>query len=164
MHAPVVQWLFDALPEAGVSVLRFNFRGVQGSEGVFDHGVAERLDVDAALDALRADHPGVPLWLTGWSFGADVALACDGADVAGWFVVAPPLAIVDPADMLAGRDARPTTLLCPEHDQFRSPAAAAEITDAWQATEVVAVPRADHFLAGARTAVTDAALRSLPTP
>ena len=49
--------LFDALPDAGVSCLRFNFRGVGGSEGGYGDGIGERLDAQAALDHLLATVP-----------------------------------------------------------------------------------------------------------
>src|SRR6185369_3877707 len=66
------------LPElAGIAVLRYNSRGtesVQGkSEGEFDAGVGERLDVAAAVEyAAFHDLPNV--WLVGWSFGTDLVL------------------------------------------------------------------------------------------
>ncbi len=161
MHAPVVDALFHALPADDVTTLRFNFRGVQGSEGRFDHGRGERLDVEAALMALAERHPGIPIWLAGWSFGADVSLAVDGPAVAGWFAVAPPLALVGPEEMVAGRDDRPTLLVCPEHDQFRTPEAATAVTADWAATEVMTVPMADHFLLTGLDVVVDAARRRL---
>lgn len=145
MYAPVVQRLFDTLPEVGVTVLRFNFRGVQGSEGSYDDGRGERLDVEAAIAALHDEHPDLPIWLAGWSFGADVSLATDGPAVAGWVAIAPPLGIGEPSGFVAGADDRPTTLICPQHDQFRPPEAAAEVTAPWSATTVETVPMADHF-------------------
>ncbi len=145
MYAPVVQRLFDALPGHGVDVLRFNFRGVQGSEGFYDDGRGERRDVEAAIAALHDERPDTPIWLAGWSFGADVSLATDGPAVAGWIAIAPPLGIGDPSTFVAGTDERPATLICPEHDQFRPPASAAEATDEWSATTVATVPMADHF-------------------
>ena len=145
MYAPVVQRLFDTLPDVGVTVLRFNFRGVQGSEGAYDDGRGERLDIAAAIAALHDDHPELPIWLAGWSFGADVGLATDGPAVAGWIAIAPPLGIGDPSVFVAGVDDRPTTLICPQHDQFRPPEAAADVTRGWSATTVETVPMADHF-------------------
>jgi alpha/beta superfamily hydrolase len=61
------------LVEHGFSVLRFNFRGTGASTGSHDNGDAERFDVDAAVAEARGRE--VPLHLSGWSFGASVALA-----------------------------------------------------------------------------------------
>lgn len=72
MRTGVPSVLFDALPDAGVAALRFNFRGVEGSGGAHGDGVDERLDVVAAIDALHPIVEGLPLVLAGWSFGGDV--------------------------------------------------------------------------------------------
>src|SRR5205823_8989980 len=120
---------FAALPRAGVAALRFNFRGVEGSEGTFDDGRGERHDVVAALDALHPIVEGVPLILAGWSFGADTSLAVADDRVAGWFCAAPPLR--RPDDLVAGRDPRPKLLAIPEHDEYMPPGAAAAVTSSW---------------------------------
>ena len=54
MRSIVIGALFDALPDAGFTVLRFNFRGVERSTGAHDEGRAELLDVQAAVDAAAA--------------------------------------------------------------------------------------------------------------
>src|SRR5680860_428823 len=48
MRSIVVSALFETLPAAGVTCLRFNFRGVDGSAGIYDDGVGEQLDAEAA--------------------------------------------------------------------------------------------------------------------
>src|SRR6478752_4139899 len=58
----VVEALFGALPAAGFTTIRFDFRAAH------DHGVAERLDAIAAIDAVAGD--GSPVVLAGYSFGA----------------------------------------------------------------------------------------------
>jgi uncharacterized protein len=148
MRALVVSVLFEALPTAGIAVLRFNFRGVGGSGGVHDGGKGERLDLAAAVDALAEMVPDVPLIAAGWSFGADVALAVDHPALAGWFAVAPPLAVAPAPGLAAGRDPRPAVLVVPEHDQLRPPDSAREATAGWVATTIEVVAGADHFLAG----------------
>jgi alpha/beta superfamily hydrolase len=147
MHASVIDALFRALPAAGVAALRFNFRGVQGSQGRHGHGRDERLDVAAALGELTGRFPGVPVVLAGWSFGAEVALAVTGESVAGWLAVAPPLRIFAPDELVAGPDPRPVVLVVPAHDQFCPPDAARSRTAGWASTRVEVVPMADHFLA-----------------
>lgn len=149
MHSALTGVLFETLPAAGVAALRFNFRGVGGSQGSHDDGRAERLDAAAAVEAMLAAAPGVPVWLVGWSFGADVALATDVAGMTGWIAVAPPLRVVDPAEMVAPHDPRPTHLLVPEHDAFRPPDSAREAVAGWTVPPTVEVlDGADHFLMG----------------
>jgi len=74
MNNNVVYRLAKALGEAGVAVLRFNFRGVGASTGRHDGGAGEEDDALAALDLLAQRHPDLPLWMTGFSFGARVGL------------------------------------------------------------------------------------------
>lgn len=74
MHNKVAYILARAFNELGAISLRFNFRGVGASEGEYADGVGETADALAAIDWLTAQHPGLPLWLAGFSFGAYVAL------------------------------------------------------------------------------------------
>lgn len=146
MNSSVVDALFAALPADGVACLRFNFRGVQGSQGRHGGGRAERGDVTAAVDELTRRYPAVPLLLAGWSFGADVALAVDDPRVSAWLAIAPPLRILPPEDLVAGPDPRPVTLVVPAHDQFCPPEDASARTRDWASTTVEVVEMADHFL------------------
>jgi alpha/beta superfamily hydrolase len=74
MHNKVTYILARAYNDLGAVSLRFNFRGVGASTGRFDDGVGESADALAAMDWCAARHPGLPLWLGGFSFGAYVAL------------------------------------------------------------------------------------------
>ena len=74
MQNKVAYMLARAFNDMGAVSLRFNFRGVGKSEGVFDEGIGETDDALAAIDWLMARHPGVPLWLGGFSFGSFVSL------------------------------------------------------------------------------------------
>ena len=78
MQNKVAYILARAFNDLGAIALRFNFRGIGRSEGTFDNGVGEVGDALAALDWLAAQHPGLPLWLGGFSFGAYVALRAQG--------------------------------------------------------------------------------------
>lgn len=157
MRSIVPSVLFGALPDEGVACLRFNFRGVEGSGGAHGGGVAERLDVVAAVGALAGLAPGVPLVIVGWSFGADVSLAVTDGRLAGWCAVAPPLRN-HVGDMGAATDPRPKLLLVPERDQFRPPDSAREVVAGWVNTRLEVIPGADHFLAGRTDRVAAAAL------
>ena len=148
MRSLVTSELFRTLPAAGLAVLRFNFRGVGGSQGSHGGGVDERLDIVAGLDALSTQLPHLPLVLCGWSFGADVSLTVVDERIAGWFLIAPPLRIVSFDAMIAASDPRPKHLAVPEHDQFRLPDSAREATADWVNTTIEVVAGADHFCAG----------------
>lgn len=81
------------LVRIGCAVLRFNFRGVGNSEGVFDRGPGEVEDYTAALDFMAARYPSVPLWAAGFSFGSWIALETGAADprVSVLIGIAPPV-------------------------------------------------------------------------
>ena len=70
MDNKVVQTLSRAFLQSGWDCLRFNFRGVGQSEGIYDEGLGETEDV---IEALRQLAPEGPLALAGFSFGAFVA-------------------------------------------------------------------------------------------
>ena len=74
MHNKVVFRAAAALNDAGLVVLRINFRGVGQSTGEHDEGRGEREDVRAGLDYLSAKYPGEEITLCGFSFGARVGL------------------------------------------------------------------------------------------
>ena len=156
MYATVIDHLFRVLPDSGIAALRFNFRGVDGSDGRHDHGAGEQDDVRAAAAEAVRRVPGTAPVVVGWSFGADVALAVGGDALAGWCAVAAPLRVVAPTDMAAGSDRRPTLLLVPEHDQFRPPADAEAATEGWVATTRSLIAGGDHFLNGRLSVVTEA--------
>ena len=127
MASLVTSELFRVLPAEGLSALRFNFRGVGSSEGAHGHGLDERLDVEAAVDALAGLTDQRPLVLCGWSFGADVSLTVTDPRLAGWALIAAPMRIRPTADYAAvAADPRPKLLIVPEHDEFRTPESAVE--------------------------------------
>lgn len=150
MTSLVTSELFRSLPSSGLAVLRFNFRGVGTSEGTHEFGVGEALDIVAALDAMSVECPTLPLFVSGWSFGADTSLSVLDPRITSWLACAPPLRVLPLEDLsaAAGADPRPKLLIVPEHDQFRDPESVIEATAAWLNTEVVAVAGADHFFVG----------------
>ena len=74
MNNNVVYRAAKSLGEAGLAVLRFNFRGVGASTGRHDGGAGEEEDTLAALELMEQRHPDLPLWIAGFSFGARVGL------------------------------------------------------------------------------------------
>ena len=161
MDNKVVQTLSRAFVQTGWSCLRFNFRGVGLSEGVYDEGVGEAQDLLALVDELA---PQGPLALAGFSFGAFVAcLALQdlwptgrlqktilvGTAVPKFPAPAVPLEAHDQALVIHG-----------EHDDT---VALAGVMD-WarpQSMPVTVVPSGGHFFHGQLTLLKSLALRHL---
>ena len=80
MHNKVVYKAAQALQILGMPALRFNFRGVGHSTGIYDEGRGEMDDVRFALEFLSRRYPGLPVILGGFSFGAYVALRVAAID------------------------------------------------------------------------------------
>lgn len=70
----VVHRLARGLRKTGCVVLRFNYRGVNLSEGEYGHTVGETEDARAVLAELGGRYPGLPLLAGGFSFGSRIAL------------------------------------------------------------------------------------------
>jgi uncharacterized protein len=68
----VVTTLAKAFRELGCTTLRPSFRGVGGSEGTHDRGIAETDDLRVVYDYARERFGELPLYLAGFSFGAFV--------------------------------------------------------------------------------------------
>lgn len=78
LHNKVVHRLARALRSTGAATLRFNFRGVNLSQGQYDHGAGEIDDARAALAFLLQRFPSLPLTVAGFSFGSRVAAHLHG--------------------------------------------------------------------------------------
>lgn len=74
MHNKVVTMLARSLGELGLNTVRFNFRGVGQSEGDYDEGRGETLDLLAVAEWAMRSCAQDELWLAGFSFGSYVAL------------------------------------------------------------------------------------------
>lgn len=154
MHNKVVYRIAKALDSLGIPALRFNFRGVGASEGVYDHGRGEEEDVRTALDYLAAQFPGAPLLVAGFSFGAWVGLRAGCADPRVSELIGFGLPIDDHKlsfDYL-GACTKPKLLIQGENDQFAAKAHfesffAGFNPEAHAATRVVFVG-GDHFFKG----------------
>lgn len=93
MNNKVTYALFQTFAHLGFSVLRFNFRGVGRSQGVFDGGVGELGDAAAALDWMQTvNREAKTCWVGGYSFGAWIGmqLLMRRPEITGFISVAPP--------------------------------------------------------------------------
>ena len=98
MSNKVVYALYQSFVKRGFSALRFNFRGVGRSQGVFDNGQGELSDAATALDWMQTHNPNARVcWIGGFSFGAWVAmqLMMRRPEINGFISVAPPANIHD---------------------------------------------------------------------
>lgn len=72
MDNKVTQTLARTFVALGYVAGRMNFRGVEKSDGVHDHGIGETLDMQVLLKHMQALYPGLPVALAGFSFGTFV--------------------------------------------------------------------------------------------
>jgi alpha/beta superfamily hydrolase len=93
MHTKGVYQAAKGLTRIGVAALRFNFRGVGRSAGLFDGGPGEKADFAAAVDSAEQRFRGLPVWAGGMSFGAWIAMTAGAEDarVSLLVGVAPPV-------------------------------------------------------------------------
>ncbi len=73
MNNKVVTTLSRLFSDRGIASLRFNFRGVGASEGVYDQGVGESEDMMLLAHTWLNEYPDARLWFAGFSFGSYVA-------------------------------------------------------------------------------------------
>ncbi len=78
MHNKVVYRIARGLRKTGGVVLRFNYRGVNLSEGKYADGVGELEDARTCLSFLRERYPELPFVVAGFSFGSRIALQLAG--------------------------------------------------------------------------------------
>ena len=157
MHTKVVFRGAKALARIGCEVLRFNFRGVGQSAGMFDYGEGEMADFRAAIDFMAARHPGLPIWAAGMSFGAWVALETGAADdrVSLLLAIAPPVGRYEfPAVRVSSK---PKFLIHGEGDDLIA------LQDVWrfygelvEPKELAVIDAADHLFDGKASEVADA--------
>ena len=98
MNNQIVYQLFYMFTKRGFAALRFNFRGVGRSQGVFDHGSGELSDAAAALDWAQTVHPDASgCWVAGFSFGAWIGmqLLMRRPEIEGFISIAPPANVHD---------------------------------------------------------------------
>ena len=75
MNTKIIFRLYKLFVDNGFSAIRFNFRGVGKSEGLFDDGEGELSDAASVLDWLQQYNTNSKIvWVAGFSFGAWVAM------------------------------------------------------------------------------------------
>lgn len=168
LHNKVVTIIERALRELGVATVRFNFRGVGSSEGSFDEGRGETLDLLAVAAWVHKVRPEAELWLAGFSFGAYVALlGARHLPVRQMVSIAPPAGRWDFSAVLAPDC--PWLVVQGEADDIVDPAAVKRwIEEMPSKPNLVLMPDTGHFfhrrLMDLRGAIKNGVRRNLPGP
>lgn len=148
MTNKVVQTLARAHVLAGWTAVRFNFRGVGQSEGVYDEGRGEQEDMLAVIRATGSDRP---LCLAGFSFGAFVTSQMvvrlhEAEDLRSLVLVGPAVSRFDVAQVPPALHGRSLVV----HGEEDEVVPLSTVMD-WarpQALPVTVVPGVGHFFHG----------------
>ncbi len=148
MHNKVVDYLCRTLNDMGVGTLRFNFRGVESSDGRYSGGDGEADDLRAVLQWAQKQRPGHPLWLAGFSFGAYVALrVANEFPLVHLITVAPPVNFFDFSSIPAPQC--PWLLVQGEADEIVPSAAVFDWAELQQPSPgIIRMPEVGHFFHG----------------
>jgi uncharacterized protein len=145
MHNNVVRSVAHAYQDEGYSTLRFNFRGVENSEGDFGNGIGEQDDVKAALKALGKKH----MDLAGYSFGAWVnALGLKKFEEARRLIMlSPPVSFIDFSFLEYSPKIQ--LVICGSRDEIAEYKKVEKMLPKWNDHAVFRVIQgADHFYSG----------------
>jgi uncharacterized protein len=154
MHNKVVYRLARGLRRSGHVVLRFNYRGVNLSEGSYAHGEGEREDARIGIGFLNNRYAALPLTLAGFSFGSRIALslACETDPSAGAHirrVIAVGFPTVYKDRTFLDHCTLPRIFVQSTHDQFGP---VEELESIYQTLaepkQLLLVDAQDHFFAG----------------
>ena len=148
MHNNVVVAISQAYQKLDYTTLRFNFRGVGGSQGSYGDGIGEQEDVSAAV-AFLADLGMNQIDLAGYSFGAWVngCLGCATAGIANMVMVAPPVAFIE-FDPIGTIDCL-KLIVTGSRDDIAPPAMIRQTYQKWNTeAHFEVINGADHFYGG----------------
>lgn len=145
MENKVAQTLARAFVALDYAVARINFRGVGQSEGEHDRGHGETDDMELLYRHMVEKFPGLPVALTGFSFGTYVQsqlaqrLAAAGTPVEGLVLVGAAAGKWQMADIA------PNTILIHGENDDTIPLQAVLDWARPQDVPVLVIPGADHF-------------------
>ena len=157
MHNKVVYRIARGLRRAGAVVLRFNYRGVNLSEGKYDQGAGEVEDARSALSLLLSRYPGLPFTLAGFSFGSRIALklGCQRIGARRVIAVGFPTSMRD-TSFLTGCTV-PRVFVQSSQDEFGPLAEWSPLIENLPGPkQIVIIPAEDHFFDGALAPLEDA--------
>lgn len=160
----VVSTLQRTARDAGLTTLRFNYRGVGQSAGSHDMGSGEVDDAQAVAAWLRERHPQLALTILGFSFGGFVAatlnsrLEAQGVAVKHLFMVAP--AVMRITENMPQHST--LTVIQPETDEVVDPQLVYDWSNNLERPhELLKVAECGHFFHGKLTDLKDLLLPRL---
>ncbi|MFT0212730.1 alpha/beta fold hydrolase [Pseudomonas sp. F1_0610] len=153
MQNKVVSTLQRTARDAGLTTLRFNYRGVEQSAGNHDMEQGEVDDAQAVFNWFRQQHPDMPIYLLGFSFGGFVAgalsarLEQQGIATKTLMMIAPAFYRLDMNHPFC-RTAQ-TTVIQPEQDEVIEPKSVYAWSDQLKLPhELIKVADCSHFFHG----------------
>ena len=163
MDNKVVTTVARALQECAISTVRFNFRGVGGSRGVFDQGIGETEDAAAVAAFAAARWPGRPMLIAGFSFGGYVALRLASLHLPEKLIAIAPAVQLFHSGTVA--PSCPTLIIQGDADDVVDPPAVIEWASAQSpAPRVVVLPDVGHFFHGRLRDLRDAVIDAVRNP
>ena len=147
MSDHVVSNMASAVLATGVGALRFNFRGVGGSEGDHDKGRGEVDDLVSVVRYLQEEFKVSTIIVGGYSFGAVVALnAISATKAVKAILIAPPVRMMD---VVAAPDI-PIQVILGEADDIVD---VLQTSDFFEQASISVIPGANHFFAECDTEI-----------
>jgi uncharacterized protein len=165
MHNKVVTTTIRAWQKLGYHTIRFNFRGVLASTGVFDHGVGEQQDLGCVIEWARTHLKTQQLILGGFSFGAFVTLQfCQTTTPDLLLLIAPPTHYPNFYNLHTPTHST-NILVVAESDEVVSSTDIVHWADTQHFEKIFVIPEASHFFHGKLTILREfIELLTLPQP
>ena len=146
MHNKVVFRTAAGLVDAGLTTLRFNFRGVGASTGEHNEVEGGREDVRDALNYFSTEYPDEEITLAGFSFGSRTGMEVGMSDdrVARLISIGTPVEKYRDYEFLTAVT-KPILFVHGDKDEFCSIESLRTITDKIPHAEVVIFENCGHF-------------------
>ena len=146
MHNKVVFRAAAGLIDAGLTTLRFNFRGVGGSTGEHNEIDGGVQDVRDALRYIAGEYPGEDITLAGFSFGSRTGMAVGVEDerVKRLISIGTPVEKYRDYDFLTAVE-KPILFVHGDKDEFCSVESLRSVTDEIPHAEVMIFENCGHF-------------------
>lgn len=167
MHNKVVFRAAAGLVDAGLTTLRFNFRGVGASTGEHNEVEGGVEDVRDALSYLKKEFPDEDITLAGFSFGSRVGMqvGISDDDVRRLISIGTPVEKYNDYEFLTAVK-KPILFIHGDTDEFCTVGGLRSITDRIPQAEVVIFPNSGHFfdehLNELRETIRDWTIKQLP--
>ena len=148
MNNNVVESIVQAYKDNGYSTLKFNFRGVGQSEGIFDQGIGELEDVKACIKFLY-EHGKSSIQLAGYSFGAWVNARGlkTFSHIDGMIMISPPVHSMDFSFLNFSPEIR--LVITASEDDIAPPSIIEKMLPAWNPDALFEIIHGgDHFYWG----------------